>query len=110
MPSEPEGKEVPAEGNDDAVLKPDKYMVTQRTHKGLPSERVIKNAFVLLPEKDPAALQALRAYASVCRSPVKQKEIIEWVKRIEREIVPQWQKGEHLGSMGRINAGIDKLV
>ena len=110
MPSEPEGKEVPTEGNEDAELRK-KYAVFRNDDLGArrPADEV-KGVFVLRPEHDPAALQALRAYAAVCRSPDMQADLIGWTKRIEREIVPQWQKGEHLGSMGRINAGIDKLV
>jgi hypothetical protein len=110
MPSEPAGKEVASEGNEDASFNPNKYSVYKTRDLDNQTADEVRNAFVLLPEKDPAALQALRSYAALCKSPSYQKELVEWIKRIEREIVPQWQKGEHLGSMGRINAGIDKLV
>jgi hypothetical protein len=108
MPEKPEGKEVSAYMNEDADLTEGKY----RVFKGgfLTDDAEVKNGFVLLPEKDPAALQALRAYVANCRSPVKKDALNRWVKKIEKEIVPKWQKGENLGSMGRINAGIDRLV
>lgn len=110
MPSEPVGKEIPADGNEDASLNRSKYAVYKESDLQSQVANEVKGCFILRPEHDPAALQALRSYAAVCRSPQVQKEIIEWVKQIEREIVPLWKNGEHLGSMGRINAGIDKLV
>lgn len=107
VPSKPEGREIPAEGNEDAKFDESKYLVFK---EAVSEADQVYGHFVLLPEKDPAALQALRAYAANCKSPEYQKELIEWVRKIEREIVPKWAKGENLGSMGRINAGIDKLV
>lgn len=108
MPEKPQVKEIPAEGNEDAKLNHEKYNVV-KTLAGNVTKKV-EGHFVLMPEKDPAALQALRAYAANCRSPQYQKELNEWIRKIEAEIVPKWQRGENLGSMGRINAGIDKLV
>lgn len=107
MPSQPKSNDVPAEGNEDATLG-EQYNVVKVIEGNL--HKKVKGYFVLMPEKDPAALQALRSYAALCKSPGTKAALFEWIKRIERDIVPLWQKGEHLGSMGRINAGIDKLV
>lgn len=110
MPSKPEGKEIPSEGNEDAQFDPNKYIVIKTKDYPTLNGTEVAGHFVLMPEKDPAALQALRAYAANCKSPKYQKELIEWITKIEREIVSKWSKGENLGSLGRINAGIDKLV
>ena len=110
MPSKPTQKEIPSADNEDAVLNPVKYLVYKWEDPVEFNGKEVSDCFVLRPEHDPAAMQALRTYAVACRAPEKQKAIIEWLDRIERDIVPQWRKGEHLGSMGRINAGLDKLV
>lgn len=108
MPSEPKVREIPSAGNEDASFSREKYRVIKDTVA--PEDIYVDGHFVLMPEKDPAALQALRSYAALCRSPGMQKMLLEWIRRIEQEIVPLWQKGEHLGSMGRINAGLDRLI
>jgi hypothetical protein len=59
--------------------------------------------FVLSPERDPAALEALKRYADVCE-PDLSRDIREWIRRIEG------RRGKNLGKMGEVNAGHMKVL
>jgi len=93
----------PADDPDRLGLR-QKYTVTHST--GLP---VATRPFVLLPEKDPAALGALKTYAAMCSEPRLKGQLLEWIREIEVKQVPLWRQGQNLGSMGRINSGFDKV-
>jgi hypothetical protein len=53
--------------------------------------------FVLSPERDPAALEALKRYAEVCE-PELAKGIRDWIGMIEG------RSGKNLGKVGEVNA------
>lgn len=46
---------------------------------------VVNGCFVLRPDKDPAAIEALRAYAMATPNPFLAKDITEWITRLERD-------------------------
>jgi|MudIll2142460700_1097286.scaffolds.fasta_scaffold791945_1 hypothetical protein len=59
--------------------------------------------FVLSPERDPAALEALKRYADVCE-PELSRDIREWIRMIEGK------RGKNLGKVGEINARHMKVL
>jgi len=83
----------------------DKYVVLDAST----SEPVKAKPFPLFPEKDPAALGALKTYAAMCQEPRLKEQLREWIREIELKHAPLWRDGKNLGSMGRINAGLDKV-
>lgn len=107
VPMKTIAKEIESAGNEDAAFNPDKYDVVKMENGNV--GRKVKDHFVLLPEKDPAALQALKAYAINCKSPKFKESLLGWIAKIERDLTPLWKNGKNLGSLGRINAGIDVL-
>lgn len=58
---------------------------------------VVTDAFVLLPEKDPAALAALKAYRDACGSQALRQDLDRWIRDIEK-------RSFKLGSLGKIKA------
>ncbi len=58
----------------------DKYAVLRKYRN---TRTRVDGAFVLLPEKDPAALLALKAYAAASDNPTLSADIDAWVERIE---------------------------
>lgn len=72
-------------------------------------QRVQARPFPLFPEKDPAALGALKTYAAMCQEPRLKEQLRTWIQEIELKQAPLWRDGKNLGSMGRINAGFDKV-
>lgn len=83
----------------------DKYTVLDKA-TGQP---IKARGFTLLPEKDPAALGALKTYAAMCSEPRLKAQLLEWIREIEAKCAPLWRQAQNLGSMGRINAGFDKV-
>ncbi len=67
------------QGNEPAGLW-DKYRVLRKYRHG---STLVEGAFVLLPEKDPAALVALKVYAAESDNPTLSADIDAWVERIE---------------------------
>jgi hypothetical protein len=59
--------------------------------------------FVLSPERDPAALEALKRYAVVCE-PELSHDIRNWITKIES------RRGKNLGKTGEINANHMKVL
>ena len=67
------------QGNEPAGLW-DKYRVLRKYRHG---STLVEGAFVLLPEKDPAALVALQAYAGATQNATLRADIEEWISQIE---------------------------
>lgn len=59
--------------------------------------------FVLSPERDPAALEALKRYAEACEPELAQ-DIKQWIRKIEG------RRGKNLGKMGTLNAQHMKVL
>lgn len=102
-PMAPPQTTIPADHPDRLGLR-EKYTVLDG--QSLP---VKSKPFPLFPEKDPAALGALKTYAAMCQEPRLKKQLLDWIREIEAKQAPLWREGKHLGSMGRINAGFDKV-
>lgn len=94
----------PADDPDRLGLR-DKYTVLHGTTQ-IP---ISAKPFVLLPEKDPAALGALKTYAAMCSEPRLKGQLLDWIREIEAKQAPLWRQGQNLGSMGKINAGFDRV-
>lgn len=58
-----------------------KYIVTK-----VDTGETVNNCFVLRPDKDPAALAALKAYAYMTTNPDLAADIFGWIVSIEKEV------------------------
>ncbi|MED0673858.1 hypothetical protein P4S95_27315 [Aneurinibacillus aneurinilyticus] len=58
-----------------------KYVVTK-----VDTGETVNNCFVLRPDKDPAALAALKAYAYMTTNSALAEDIFGWIVSIEKEV------------------------